>query len=66
MSEVEFKSVTGPVIKGSVEWLDLVRGLVGSLNYGAVQIVVHDARVMQVERTEKVRLASRVKQSVNH
>jgi len=37
-------------------WLDVVRRQVGSLNFGVVQIVVHDARVVQIERTEKVRL----------
>jgi len=41
---------------GSDAWLDVVRRQVGSLNFGAVQIVVHGARVVQVERTEKVRL----------
>lgn len=37
-------------------WLELVRRQVGSLNFGVVQIVVHGARVVQIERTEKVRL----------
>lgn len=37
-------------------WLDVVRRQVGSLNFGIVQIIVHDARVVQIERTEKVRL----------
>ena len=39
-------------------WLELVRQQVGSLRYGFVQIVVHDARVTQIERTERVRLES--------
>jgi hypothetical protein len=38
------------------EWLDIVREKVESLNYGVVQIVVHDKRVTQIERTEKTRL----------
>jgi len=29
---------------------------VASLQFGVVQIVVHDSRVVQIERTEKVRL----------
>jgi hypothetical protein len=33
----------------------LVREHVGSLKYGAVQITVHDSRVVQVERVEKLR-----------
>ena len=37
-------------------WLDLVRRQVESLDFGLVQIVVHGARVVQVERTEKIRL----------
>jgi hypothetical protein len=37
-------------------WLDIVRRQVGSLDFGIVQIVVHGTRVVQIERTEKVRL----------
>jgi hypothetical protein len=37
-------------------WLNLVRQQVHSLAFGVVQIVVHDSRVVQIERTEKVRL----------
>jgi hypothetical protein len=40
------------------EWLAVVRTHVESLRYGIVQLVVHDGRVTQVERTEKVRLAA--------
>ena len=40
------------------EWLAIVAAQVGQLRYGVVQIVVHDARVVQIERTEKVRLGS--------
>ncbi|MGO9199565.1 MAG: YezD family protein [Limisphaerales bacterium] len=40
-------------------WLDLVRQHVGSLRYGAVQIIVHDGHVTQIEKTERVRLESR-------
>jgi len=38
------------------EWLGLVRAQVEGLKYGLVQLVVHDGRVTQIERTEKVRL----------
>lgn len=38
------------------EWLEIVRQKVESLRFGVVQIVVHDARVTQIERTEKTRL----------
>jgi hypothetical protein len=37
-------------------WLEVVRQQVASLSFGVVQIVVHDARVVQIERTEKLRL----------
>jgi hypothetical protein len=37
-------------------WLELVREQVDSLKFGTVQITVHDSRVTQVERLEKVRL----------
>jgi hypothetical protein len=40
------------------EWLALVRSQVRDLRYGVVQLVVHDGRVTQIERTEKTRLAS--------
>ena len=36
-------------------WLEAVRSQVGSLRFGVVQIVVHDARVVQIEKTEKIR-----------
>ena len=40
----------------SPEWLGLVREKVETLRYGVVQIVVHDSRVTQIERTEKTRI----------
>lgn len=41
---------------GRNDWLEIVRRQVDSLEFGVVQIVVHDSRVVQIERTEKVRL----------
>lgn len=41
---------------GEPEWLALVRAKVQSLRYGVVQLVVHEGRVTQIERTEKTRL----------
>jgi hypothetical protein len=38
------------------EWLGLVREKVEGLRFGVVQIVVHDRKVTQIERTEKTRL----------
>jgi hypothetical protein len=37
-------------------WLELIHKQVASLRFGIVQIVVHDSRVVQIERTEKLRL----------
>jgi hypothetical protein len=38
------------------EWVALVQQSVRSLQFGVVQIVVHNAKVVQIEKTEKVRL----------
>ena len=38
------------------DWIAIVREKVESLRYGVVQLVVHDGRVTQIERTEKTRL----------
>jgi hypothetical protein len=42
----------------AVDWLELVRQHVKSLRFGVVQIIVHDSKVTQIERTEKTRLQS--------
>ena len=41
---------------GNQNWLEIVRDHVNSLRFGTVEIVVHDARVVQIEKTERVRL----------
>ena len=38
------------------DWLEIVRAKVEGLRFGVVQIVVHDGKVTQIERTEKTRL----------
>jgi hypothetical protein len=40
------------------DWIALVREKVEGLRYGVIQLVVHDGRVTQIERTEKTRLPS--------
>ncbi len=56
---MSLETVSTPVhSSGEPEWLALVRAQVRDLRYGVVQLVVHDGRVTQIERTEKVRLAS--------
>jgi len=39
-----------------LKWLELVTQQVGSLRYGVVEIVVHDGQVIQIEKTERLRL----------
>ena len=43
---------------GSEYWLETVRRQVGSLRFGVVQIVVHESRVVQIEKTERIRLST--------
>jgi hypothetical protein len=40
----------------AIDWIQLVRDSVKGLRFGVVQIVVHDAKVVQIETTEKVRI----------
>ena len=37
-------------------WLEIVRQQVASLRFGVVEIIVHDSRVTQIEKTERLRL----------
>ena len=37
-------------------WLSIVWQQVRSLRFGVVQIVIHNGQVVQIERTEKLRL----------
>lgn len=39
------------------DWLSIVRDKVENLRYGVVQIVIHDSKVTQIERTERTRLS---------
>lgn len=38
-----------------IDWVEIVRQHAGSLKFGTVLITVHDSRVIQVEKGEKVR-----------
>ena len=38
------------------DWLKLVREQVESLKFGTVEVIVHDSKVVQIERNEKTRL----------
>lgn len=39
-------------------WLDRIKASVEGLEYGGVQITVHDGRIVQIERTERKRFES--------
>ena len=60
---VEFKPILGCVMQAAPHksekphnWLAMVAEQIATLRFGVVQIVVHDGRVVQIEKTEKVRL----------
>ncbi|NHN30623.1 YezD family protein [Paenibacillus agricola] len=36
-------------------WVQRIIGSVNGLEYGTVQIVIHDGRIVQIERTERKR-----------
>jgi len=38
-------------------WLEVVRRDVESLQFGAVEIIVHDGRVIQIDKTERLRFS---------
>ena len=43
-------------LSDQTDWVQLVKDSVDALQFGVVQIVVHNAKVVQIEKTEKVRL----------
>jgi hypothetical protein len=49
-------SASLPSVNNPPDWLAIVRAKVEGLRYGVVQLVVHDGKVTQIERTEKTRL----------
>ncbi len=46
--------------EGAASWLEALRRAVHGLRYGSVELVVHDGRVVQIERREKVRFQTTV------
>jgi hypothetical protein len=51
----QMKADEKPTSEGRPAWLNVVSDQVGSMRFGMVQIIVHENRVVQIERTEKVR-----------
>ena len=43
-------------VEEQAEWLEALAPWVASLRFGVIQLVVHEGRVVQMERTVKVRL----------
>lgn len=41
------------------DWFESIRQQVASLRFGVIQIVVHEGRVVQIDRTEKIRVESK-------
>ena len=54
MGESSAKAVSKDL--SDANWLEIVRQQVGSLRFGVVEIIVHDSRVTQIEKTERLRL----------
>ncbi len=46
-------------------WLEALRRAVRGLRFGSVELLVHDGRVVQIERREKVRLQTTVSRPDN-
>jgi hypothetical protein len=44
-------------------WLEVVRQQISSLQFGVVQITVHESKVFQIERAEKARIVQKSLQS---
>jgi hypothetical protein len=36
-------------------WLDKIKEAMKGLKYGSIQIIIHDSKIMQIDRTEKHR-----------
>ena len=56
LSSASLSSSPAPAVPHLPDWLAIVRAKVEGLRFGVVQIVVHDGKVTQIERTEKTRL----------
>jgi hypothetical protein len=46
------------IVSGGIthDWIGIVAKNVQGMKFGVVQITVHDSRVVQIEKTEKLRL----------
>jgi hypothetical protein len=53
----------GKALKVDEQWTDRIVQSIDGLEYGTVQIVIHDGKIVQIERTERKRFDA-VKESV--
>lgn len=37
------------------DWLDRIKQSLNGMEYGSVQIIIHDGRIVQIEKTERKR-----------
>ncbi|MBD0383119.1 YezD family protein [Paenibacillus sedimenti] len=44
-------------------WIDRIKQMLNGLEYGSVQIVVHDGKIAQIDKTERKRFDSASSQS---
>ena len=59
---IEISRILSPMLRTTASkeaeparWLQVVNEQVNHLRFGIVQIVVHEGRVVQIEKTEKIR-----------
>jgi hypothetical protein len=50
------QAISAPAATADQNWQEIVRQHVESLRFGTVEIIIHDSRVIQIEKTERVRL----------
>jgi len=56
-TDMETVSMAPKVPQTSQPWAEVIAEQVRSLRFGMVQIIVHDSKVVQIERTEKIRFS---------
>ena len=50
------QATSAQVANADQNWQEIVRQHVESLRFGTVEIIIHDSHVIQIEKTERVRL----------
>lgn len=55
-TDVFSSSSSSKPARDQAPWLAIVEEKVNQIRFGVIQIVVHESRVVQIEKTEKIRL----------